>query len=127
LRPRRISIIASIVSAMMAGTGLLALELPVHAGRNRIDGPALDVVAGVIDILIVQRQARRSGERVAVLGLDDLLQARLGELPIADQNAEAARTEECDVLAGNAVENARDAARDERSMSRLTLMPGRLV
>jgi hypothetical protein len=71
-----------------------------------IDRSTVPVVAGVIDKLVVERKSRRLCQRVAVISLDILLEAIVGQLPIPYQDAESARVEERDVVFPDAVGDA---------------------
>ena len=86
----------------LPGPGMV-LKLPMHSRGEGVHRAAVGIVGGIADKLIVQAEPRRGGQRIAVIGLEDLLQARIGQLPVADQNADAAGIQKRDVLARYAV------------------------
>jgi hypothetical protein len=61
-------------------------------GKN-VHRPAVGVVSGVGDELIVEADFRGGGNSVAVIGLDDLLQPGMWQLAVADDNPQAAGVE----------------------------------
>src|SRR5437588_11062324 len=68
------------------------------------DRTAIAVVGRVDDELVVDREPPGK-QRQAVIGLDDLFRARMRQLAVAHDNAEAAGVEECLMHARNAVDN----------------------
>jgi Carbohydrate-selective porin, OprB family/Recombination endonuclease VII len=82
---------------------------PQPAADHR-NGPAVAVVGGVRDELVIERQPPGE-ERQAVVHLDDLLRARIGQLAVADENAETAGIEKGLMLSGDSVD---DAGQSER-------------
>ena len=72
---------------------------------------AIGVVGRVDDELIVDSNPRRGGKRVAVIRLDDLLEAGMRQLPVADEDAQSAGIEKGLMHAGNAVDDAGKADR----------------
>src|SRR3984893_7832133 len=90
------------------------------------DRPAVAVVAGVGDELIIEGRAPGKN-RKAVIHFEDLLRARVRQTTIADQDAEAAGVEECLMLAGNPVDHAGEPERVIRPAPALAVerQPGR--
>ena len=62
--------------------------------RKRVHGAALGIVGRVVDELIIQGHFRRLCEPVAIVGLEDLFEAGIRQLPVTDENAETAGVEE---------------------------------
>src|ERR1700733_8162091 len=87
----------------------MTLELPVCARSEDIRRAAVGVIAGIGDELIVEGQLDRGIQRVAVIGLENLLQAVIRQLPVADKDAEPASVEESNMRAGDAVDDAGNA------------------
>src|ERR1700730_1514127 len=81
-------------------SGCCSLKLPVKAAGKDIHQSAVCVVGRVGDELVVDADTRRSGERVAVIGLDDLFEPGMRKLPVADKNAQPSGVEELLVDAG---------------------------
>jgi len=73
-------------------------------GKN-VHRPAVGVVSGVGDELIVEADFRRGGNRVAVVSLDDLLQPGMRQLAVAHDDAQAAGIEIRYVGVRNAVDD----------------------
>src|SRR5262249_27400922 len=71
----------------------LALELGMEASGERIHRTAVPVVGRVGDELVVEADAHVGGKRVAVIRLKDFLEPGLGQLPIPDDDAQAAGVE----------------------------------
>ena len=72
---------------------------------NKIYRPAVGIVGGIVDELIIEAELRRGGESVAVIGLYDLLQTGVRQLSVADKDAQASGVEKRLVDAGNAVDD----------------------
>src|SRR5438105_6473724 len=83
-------------------------KLRAQAGADHRHRAAVAVIGRVHDELVVEGQPPRE-QRKTVIHLDDLLGAGIGELSIADENAEAARIEESLVRIRNAIDDARKA------------------
>ena len=75
---------------------------PSGEGINR---SAIRIVGGVVDELIIEGEFCHGGQRIAVIGLDELLQARMRQLPIADKNASPSEIEKLLVDTGNTVDH----------------------
>jgi len=73
--------------------------------------PAVGIVGGIADELIVEADFNRGAKSVAVIGLDDLLQPVMRQFAVAYDDAQAAGVEIGRVGAGNAVDDAGDAKR----------------
>src|ERR1700728_112670 len=93
------------------GSSCAFLELGVKPSGKNVGRSAVRVVGGIGDELIVDADFRRGRDGVAVVGLDDLLQAGVRKYAVADEDAEAAGVEERLVDAGNAVDDAGDPDR----------------
>src|SRR6516164_5355509 len=63
------------------------LKLPVNPPGKNIRRPAVGVVGGIVDELVVRGQSRRGSERIAVIGLDDLFGRWMRQHPVAYQYA----------------------------------------
>src|SRR6516225_9931664 len=68
--------------------------------------PAVGIVGGIADGLIVEADLNRGAKSVFVIGLDDLLRPVMGQFAIAYDDAQAAGVEIGRVGAGNAVDDA---------------------
>ena len=66
------------------------LELPMHATSEDVGRAAVGIVAGVGDELVIEGELGRRIQRIAVVGLENLLQAVVRQLSVADQDAESA-------------------------------------
>jgi len=77
-------------------------------GEN-VHRTAVGVVAGIADKLVVQGKSRRRRQRIAVVSLKNFLQTIVGQLPVADENAETSGIQKRDMDAGDAVDDAGDA------------------
>ena len=75
------------------------------AGKH-IHRPAFGGVGRVDDELIVERKPRGGCKGVAVIRLDDLLEAGIRQLSVTDEDAEPAVVQERLMYAGNAVYDA---------------------
>jgi hypothetical protein len=64
----------------------IVLELPMKTPCKYVHWPTVGVVSGVGDELIVEADFRRGGNRVAVISLDDLLEPRMRQLSVADDD-----------------------------------------
>src|SRR5215469_10756942 len=82
------------------------LKLPMNPPGKKIDRTAIGIVAGIADELIVEAQFRRRRQRIAVIGFDDLLQAGMRQLSVANEDAQASSIEKRLMDAGNPVEDA---------------------
>ena len=80
------------------------------AGED-IRRPAIGVVSGVDDELIVEGKPRRGSEGVTVIGLDDLLKAGIRQLSVADDDTQSSGIQKGLVHAGNAVDDTGNADR----------------
>ena len=78
---------------------------------KHIRRPAVGVVGGVVDKLVVGGQPCRGSERIAVIGLDDLLGSRMRQHAVAYQNAQTSIIEELLMHFGNAVDHTGNADR----------------
>src|SRR5207245_1948192 len=67
-------------------------ELRVKSARKDRNGPAVGIVSGIVDELIVEGERRPFVEAVGVVRFEDLFPP-IVELPIADQNTETASGE----------------------------------
>ena len=85
-----------------------ALELGMEASGERIHRTAVPVVGGVGDELVVEADARVRRKRVAVISLEDFFEPGIRQLPIADEDAQAAGVEKRLVNAADAVDDTRD-------------------
>ena len=65
-------------------------EFGVQTRSDHGNGAAVLVVSRVCDQLVIDSRAPGK-ERQAVIGLDNLLEARMGKLPVANQNPKTAR------------------------------------
>ena len=83
----------------------------MQAGSKDIRRSAVGVVTGIVDELIIEGEPGRGSQRVAVIGLENLLGAVVGQLPVANQDAEPAGVEERDMRVADAVDDAGDADR----------------
>src|SRR5215210_3562571 len=79
---------------------LIRINLPERSelrvkptGENR-NWPAIGIVSGVIDELIVEGQCRPFAEAIRIIGLNDLLSPII-ELAVANQNTEATGRKIC--------------------------------
>src|SRR5208283_5629590 len=79
-------------------------ECGVKPPGKDINRPAVGVVAGVDDELIVEGDFRRGGQSVAVIGFDDLLGTGMREHSVTDEDAEASRIEKRLVFGGNSID-----------------------
>src|SRR5579872_1360692 len=92
------------------GHQIMALsKLPVRAGGEDVGRAAVGVVAGIGDELIIEGELGRGRQRVAVIGLENLLEAIVRQLTVADEDAEPAGVEESDMGRGDAIDNAGNA------------------
>src|ERR1700722_481694 len=73
--------------------------------------PPVAVIPGIRDELVVEGQMRIGGNGERVIGLEDLLRARIRKLAVADQDAEAAGVQVAFPLGGNSVEDRGQADR----------------
>src|SRR6185503_7780039 len=83
-----------------------ALELPVRTASKDVRRAAVCVVARIAQKLIIETQPRGGRDGVAVIGLENRLGPIVGQLPVADQDAEAAGVEERDVSVADTVDDA---------------------
>jgi hypothetical protein len=83
----------------------VASKLRVQPHRERRHRSAVAVVTGIDDELVVRGGPQRA-EWKAVIGFHDLFVARMRELAVADQDAEAAGIEIGDMWCGKAVDDA---------------------
>src|SRR5262249_55031678 len=97
--------------ARCAGSCGLRSERPVEPAGEQVDRAAVGVVARIDDELIIERELGRGGERVAVIGFENLLRAGARQLAVADEDPEAAGVEESLVHAGSSVDHGGDAER----------------
>ena len=74
----------------------------MRAGGKDIGRTAVGVVAGVGDKLIIDGEPGRGVQREAVIGLENLLQAVIGQLSVADQDAKPAGVGKGDMGTGDA-------------------------
>ena len=65
-----------------------SLELGMQPHREHRHRPAVAIVGGIDEELVVRGGLQRT-ERKSVIGFYDLFIAGMGQLPIADQDAEA--------------------------------------
>jgi len=63
------------------------LKLPMKAAGKNIDRAAIGVVARIGNELIIEADFGRRRNGVAVVGLDDLLESGMRELPIPEEDA----------------------------------------
>src|SRR4029077_19312938 len=83
------------------------LVLGVDPETEHRDRTAITIIGRVDDQLIVEREPRRCHQE-AVIGFEDSLGAGMGQLPVADQNAEPAVIEKLLVYLGDAIDDAGD-------------------
>src|ERR1700751_230091 len=100
------------ISELAAGTqppegGSLQLVLGVDPETEHRDRTAITIIGRVDDQLIVEREPRRCHQE-AVIGFEDPLGAGMGQLPVADLNAEPAGIEKLLVYLGDAIDDAGD-------------------
>src|SRR6516225_9244792 len=88
--------------------GVFSLELAVQPAREDRDRPAIGVVGGVADKLIVGGEGDALHDRIGVVGFKNLL-GTIIELAVADQQAEAAGGEEVAMRLRQSVDRAADA------------------
>ena len=67
-----------------------SLKLRVQSYRECVHRPAVSVVGRVVEKLIVEAQPRRGCKSITVVRLKDLLEPRIWQLPVADQDSEPA-------------------------------------
>ena len=72
---------------------VIDLKLVVNPPGKDVNRPAISVVGGIADKLIVEADVRRVGNSVTVIGLKDLLQPRMRQLAVAYHDAHAAGVE----------------------------------
>jgi hypothetical protein len=89
----------------LASITRVTLELPVRPGGEDVHRATVGVVAGIGDELIIEAQLDRRIQRIAVIRLENLLQAVVRQLSVADEDAEPAGVEEGDVGAGDSVDD----------------------
>src|SRR5947209_3611030 len=85
-----------------------ASVLQVQAQADHVHRPAVAVVGGVDHELVVEGQVEVLGQRQAVVGLEDLLGARMRQLAVAHQDAEPAGVEVALAGPGQAVDHRGD-------------------
>lgn len=68
-------------SSAMAGS-----KLPMNPAGKYIHRPAVRVVGGVVDKLIIEAQFGRGSQRIAVIGFQDFFQAGMRQYSIAYQD-----------------------------------------
>jgi len=68
-------------------------KLRMQPDRNDRHWPAVTVVGGVVDELIVERDVPQRRHGVAIIGLDDLFEARVRQDAVADNDPQAAGVE----------------------------------
>ena|SRR6516165_9075724 len=105
---------AQAILAGLRNSDSFDLKLPVEPPGKDIHWPAVGVVGGVSDVLIVKADFRRWGDGVAVVRLDDLFERGMRQLPVADDNTQTSCIEIGGVDAGSAVE---DTLRDQILLS----------
>src|SRR5262249_17776733 len=85
------------------------LEPGMEASGERIHRTAVPVVGGVRDELVVEADAHLGCKRVAVISLEDFLEPGIGQLSVADEDAQAASIEKRLVHAADAVDDTGDS------------------
>jgi len=75
----------------------------VDARAEHVCGPPVRVIAGVGDLLVIKRNRQPTSRAQGVLGLADLLVARIRQRAFADQYAEPASGQPMLVRRRNAV------------------------
>src|SRR5579859_4552735 len=109
LRAQGASKAAGTARRMRARGARAVSVLRMHAQREHRDRAPIKVICRVRDELVVECDMRVTQHRKRVVSLDYLFRSRARELAVADQNAEAARVQIALALAGDAVEDAREA------------------
>src|SRR5580692_5998528 len=80
-------------------------EFDVQAHGEDVDGPAILVIGGIADELVVEGERYRLDHAAVVVSLDDAF-GRVVEASIADQRAETAGREELPMRGGEFVDRA---------------------
>ena len=81
-----------------------ASRIASGSGRQNVHRTSAGVVANIGNELIVDRRPRRRGQRITVVGFENLLLAAVGQPSIGDENAKACGIEKRDVFRGDSVE-----------------------
>src|SRR5579871_369544 len=88
--------------------GVFSLEFAVQPAREDRDRPAIGVVGGVVDELIIGGEGHALADRIGVIGFENLLRT-IVQLAITDQQAEAAGGEEVAMRLRQSVDRTADA------------------
>ena len=81
------------------------LKLRVDAGGADGGRPAIAVIGGVLDVLVVEADVHGLSQGPVVIGLDDALGARMGQAAVADEDAGSAGVQIALVSAGDGVDH----------------------
>src|SRR5579872_2407021 len=59
--------------------------LPMDAGGKKVDRPTIAIKAGIYKVLVIEGDVCRGVQRPVVVGLEDILGPRIGQLSVSDK------------------------------------------